>query len=45
MSAMAELSPEEEIIAACGAATMAALKVLVVCLRSNGVVEHGQFAC
>jgi hypothetical protein len=40
---MPELSPEAEIIAAYGAATMAAFKVLVVCLRSNGALEHGQF--
>jgi hypothetical protein len=37
------LSPEGEAIAAYGAATMAAFKVLVVCLQSNGALEHGQF--
>ena len=40
---MPELSPEGEIIAAYGAATMAALKMLVICLQSNGALEHGQF--
>jgi hypothetical protein len=40
---MPELSPEGEIIAAHGAATMAAFKVLVVRLQSNGALEHGQF--
>lgn len=40
---MPELSPEGEIIAAYGAATMAAFKILVVCLQSNGALEHGQF--
>jgi hypothetical protein len=38
-----KLSPEGEAIAAYGAATMAAFKVLVVCLQSNGALEHGQF--
>jgi hypothetical protein len=37
------LSPEGKAIAAYGAATMAAFKVLVVCLQSNGALEHGQF--
>jgi hypothetical protein len=37
------LSPEGETIAAYGAATMAAFKVLIVCLQSNGALEHGQF--
>lgn len=37
------LSPEGEAIAAYGVATMAAIKVLVVCLQSNGALEHGQF--
>jgi hypothetical protein len=37
------LSPEGEAIAAYGAATIAAFKVLVVCLQSNGALEHGQF--
>jgi hypothetical protein len=37
-----DLSPEGEAIAAFGAATMAAIKVLVVCLQSNGALEHGQ---
>jgi hypothetical protein len=37
------LSPEGELIVAYGAATMAAFKVLVVCLQSNGALEHGQF--
>jgi hypothetical protein len=41
---MAEkLSPECEIIAAYGAASMAAFKVLVSCLQQNGALEHGQF--
>ena len=38
-----ELSPEGEAIAAYGAATMAALKILVICLQSNGALEHGQY--
>jgi hypothetical protein len=38
-----QLSPEGEAIAAYGAATMAALKILVVCLQSNGALEHGQY--
>jgi hypothetical protein len=37
------LSPEGEAIAAYGAATIAAFKVLVICLQSNGALEHGQF--
>jgi hypothetical protein len=37
------LSPEAEAIVAYGAATMAAFKVLVVCLQSKGALEHGQF--
>jgi hypothetical protein len=37
------LSPECEAVSAYGAATMAAFKVLVVCLQSNGSLEHGQF--
>ena len=41
--AMPELSPEGEAIAAYDAATMAALKILVICLQSNGALEHGQF--
>jgi hypothetical protein len=40
---MPELSPEGQAIAAYGAASMAALKLLVVCLQSNGALEHGQF--
>jgi hypothetical protein len=40
---MSELSPEGQAIAAYGAATMAALKLLVVSLQSNGALEHGQF--
>jgi hypothetical protein len=40
---MPELSPEGEAIAAYGAATLAALKLLVVCLQSNGALEHGQY--
>jgi hypothetical protein len=35
---MPELSP-----AAYGAATMAAVKILVICLQANGALEHGQF--
>jgi hypothetical protein len=38
-----DLSPEGEAIAAYGAATMAAFKVLVICLQTNGALEHGQF--
>jgi hypothetical protein len=38
-----QLSPEGEVIAAYGAATMAAFKVLVVCLQDNGALEPGQF--
>ena len=37
------LSPEGEAIAAYGAATSAAFKVLVICLQSNGALERGQF--
>jgi hypothetical protein len=37
------LSAEGEAIAAYGAATMAAFKVLIVCLQSNGALEYGQF--
>jgi hypothetical protein len=37
------LSPEGEAIVAYGAATMAAFKVLVVCLQSSGALEYGQF--
>jgi hypothetical protein len=40
---MSALSPEGEAIAAYGAATLAALKILVVCLQSNGSLEHGQY--
>jgi len=40
---MPELSPEGEIIAAYSAATLAAIKLLVICLQSNGALEHGQF--
>jgi hypothetical protein len=40
---MPELSPEAEAVAAYGAATLAALKLLVVCLQANGALEHGQF--
>jgi hypothetical protein len=41
---MPELSPEGETTAAYGAATMAAFKVLVMCLQSNGALEHGQYS-
>ncbi|SDS18041.1 hypothetical protein SAMN05444158_1257 [Bradyrhizobium canariense] len=44
LSAELELSPEGEAIAAYGTATMAAFKILVACLQSNGALEHGQFA-
>ena len=37
------VSPEGEAIAAYGAATIAAFKVLVICLQSNGALERGQF--
>ena len=40
---MPELSPEGEAIAAYGAATMAAVKILIICLQANGALEHGQF--
>ena len=40
---MPELSPEGQAIAAYGAASMAALKLLVVCLQSNGALEQGQY--
>jgi hypothetical protein len=43
MTMSENLSPEGEAIAAYGAATMAAFKVLIVCLQSNGALEHGQF--
>ena len=39
---MPELSPEGEAIAAYGA-TLSALKNLVVCLQSNGSLDHGQY--
>jgi hypothetical protein len=44
LSEQVELSPEGEAIAAYGTATMAAFKILVACLQSNGALEHGQFA-
>jgi hypothetical protein len=40
---MPERSPEGEIVASYGAATMAAFKVLVLCLQDNGSLEPGQF--
>ena len=40
---MPELSPEAEVIAAYSTATLAAIKLLVICLQSNGALEHGQF--
>jgi hypothetical protein len=40
---MPELSPEGEAIAAYGAANLAALKLLVICLESNGALEPGQY--
>jgi hypothetical protein len=43
MNKSVELSPEGEAIAAYGTATMAAFKILVACLQSNGALEHGQF--
>jgi hypothetical protein len=42
-AAMPELSPEAKIIAAYSTATLAAIKLLVICLQSNGALEHGQF--
>jgi hypothetical protein len=44
LSGEAKLSPEGEIIAAYGTATMVAFKVLVGCLQQNGALERGEFA-
>ena len=38
-----KLSPEGEVIAAYGAAVVAAFQVLINCLEENGAVEPGQF--
>jgi hypothetical protein len=40
---MGKLSPEGEVIAAYGAAVVAAFQVLVNCLEENGALEPGQF--
>jgi hypothetical protein len=38
-----KLTPEGEVIAAYGAAVVAAFQVLVSCLEENEAVHHGQF--
>ena len=38
-----KLSPEGEVIAAYGAALVAAFQVLINCLEENGALEPGQF--
>ena len=38
-----KLSPEGEVIAAYGAAMVAAFQVLIDCLEENGALEPGQF--
>jgi hypothetical protein len=38
-----KLSPEGEVIAAYGAAMVAAFQVLINCLEENGALEPGQF--
>jgi hypothetical protein len=38
-----KLSPEGEVIAAYGAAMVAAFQVLLNCLEENGAVQPGQF--
>jgi hypothetical protein len=38
-----ELSPEGEAIAACSAAMLTALQVLVGCLVESGALQQGQF--
>jgi hypothetical protein len=38
-----KLSPEGEVIAAYGAAMVAAFQVLISCLEENGAVRPGQF--
>jgi hypothetical protein len=38
-----KLSPEVEVIAAYGAAVVAAFQVLINCLEENGALEPGQF--
>ncbi len=38
-----KLSPEGEVIAAYGAAMVAAFQVLINCLEENGAMEPGQF--
>jgi len=38
-----KLSPEGEVIAAYGAAMVAAFQVLIDCLEENGAVVRGQF--
>jgi hypothetical protein len=40
---MAELSPEGEAIAACSAAMLSAVQVLVRCLMDSGALKPGQF--
>lgn len=38
-----KFAPEAEAIAAYGAATMAALQVMVMCLQENGALTRGQY--
>jgi hypothetical protein len=38
-----KLSPEGEVIAAYGAAVVAAFQVLITCLEENGSLQPGQF--
>jgi hypothetical protein len=40
---MADLTPEQEILAAHMTATMTALKILILMLEANGAVESGQY--
>lgn len=40
---MAELSPEAEAIAACSAAMLSGLQILVRCLIDAGALEPGQY--
>jgi hypothetical protein len=36
-------TPKDEVTAAFGVATMAALKTLIICLQDNGALEPNQF--
>ena len=39
-----KLTPEGEAIAAYGTATMAAIKLLIICLEANGTLQPGEYA-